>query len=52
MQNIMVDMPFWTKSACEWDPNECESANFHIAFRSVGRPLSCWHDFISDALPN
>ena len=37
-QGAMNDMPYWTKSACEWDPIECSSANFHMAFRLAGRP--------------
>ena len=34
-QSAMNDMLYWTKSACEWDPIKCNSANFHIAFRTV-----------------
>ena len=27
-----------------WDPVECESANFEYAFRMRGHPLARWYD--------
>ena len=40
----MNELPFWTKSACEWDPIECSSAIFYIASRFRGRPFTRWHN--------
>ena len=48
IKGVMSELPFWTKSVCEWNPTECESANFHIAYRSVGRPLTRWRGFNSE----
>ena len=50
-QNIMNAMPYWTKSAYEWDPIECSSANFHFAFRTAGRPYTRCYDMDDNALP-
>ena len=37
LMSSMNEMPFWTKSACEWDVVECSSANFCRASRLRGR---------------
>ena len=42
--DVIDSAPFWTYSACKWDPVACSSANFAYASRSVGRPFMRWHD--------
>ena len=42
--NSIDAAPFWTSSACKWDPVACSSANFADAYRSVGRPFMRWYD--------
>ena len=39
-------LPFWTRSALNWDPVVCKSAIFCDAFRVRGRPLTRWYDNI------
>ena len=45
--NDVEDLPFWTRSALNWDPVICARANFCNAFRLRGHPLTRWYDDIS-----
>ena len=42
----IVDLPFWTKSAIEWDPRECDILNGSMASRNRGHPCQRWSDGI------
>ena len=50
-QSTMNDMPYYTNNAYKWDPIECSNANFHIAFKTVGRPHTRCYDMNDNALP-
>ena len=45
--NDVEGLPFWTRSALNWDPAVCAHANFCNAFRLRGHPLTRWYDDIS-----
>ena len=45
IESEIENLPFLSSSALKWDPVACSSANFCVAYRSRGRPLTRWDDY-------
>ena len=44
--NYVSSLPYWTRVVLEWDPTNCESANYCVALRNRGHPFRRWYNEI------